>query len=151
MPPPGGFPKDLATETWSQMMTRIPGQGVAASSGGSITSEASTMEVQEPGVTSPPPAYPTGLHQLEPTSPGGSTDWGITSTLRWSSQNQETNCRPTGPRPTGPNTTNAGTEHSSGNAADPSAEAVPTSCSISAGGTAGKSAHYPISAGHAAT
>ena len=36
-------------------MARIPGQGVAASSGGSTTSEASTMEVQEPGVTSPPP------------------------------------------------------------------------------------------------
>ena len=36
-------------------MARIPGQGVAASSAGSTTAEASTMEVQELGVTSPPP------------------------------------------------------------------------------------------------
>ena len=39
----------VPTETWSQMMARIPGQGVAASTGGSTTSEASTTEVQEPG------------------------------------------------------------------------------------------------------
>ena len=45
----------VPTETWSQMMASIPGQEVAASSAGSTTSEASTMEVQEPGVTSPPP------------------------------------------------------------------------------------------------
>ena len=44
----------VPTETWSQMMASIPGQGVVASSAGSTTSEATTMEVQEPGVTSPP-------------------------------------------------------------------------------------------------
>ena len=50
-----GAYQSVPTETWSQMMASIPGQGVAASSAGSTTSEASTMEVQEPGVTSPPP------------------------------------------------------------------------------------------------
>ena len=45
----------VPTETWSQMMASVPVQGVAASSAGSTTSEASTVEVQEPGVTSPPP------------------------------------------------------------------------------------------------
>ena len=44
----------VPTETWSQMMARIPGQGLVASSGGSTTSEASTMEIQELGATSPP-------------------------------------------------------------------------------------------------
>ena len=36
-------------------MASVPAQGVAASSAGSTTSEASTIEVQEPGLTSPPP------------------------------------------------------------------------------------------------
>ena len=36
-------------------MASVPVQGVAASSAGSTTSEASTIEVQEPGLTSPPP------------------------------------------------------------------------------------------------
>ena len=45
----------VPTETWSQTMASVPAQGVAASSAGSTTSEASTVEVQEPGVTSPPP------------------------------------------------------------------------------------------------
>ena len=45
-------------------MASIPGQGVAASSAGSTTTEASTMEVQEPGVTSPPP----GLTPLDFTN-----------------------------------------------------------------------------------
>ena len=44
----------VPTGAWNQMMASIPGQRVAASSAGSTTSEASTMEVQEPGVTSPP-------------------------------------------------------------------------------------------------
>ena len=83
---------------------------------------------------------------MEPTSPSGSTDWGITLTLRWSSQNRETNCRPTGP-----NTTDAGAEHSAGNAADPSTEAVSASCSISAGGAADESASCSISAGATVT
>ena len=42
------------TETWSQMMASAPVQGVVASSAVSTTSEASTVEVQEPGLTSPP-------------------------------------------------------------------------------------------------
>ena len=50
---PGAY-QSVPIETWSQMMARIPGQGVAASTGGSTTSEASTMEVQELGVISPP-------------------------------------------------------------------------------------------------
>ena len=50
-----GAYESVTTEAWSQMMTSIPAPGVGASSTGSTTSEASTMEVQEPGVTSPPP------------------------------------------------------------------------------------------------
>ena len=46
------------TETWSQMMARMPGQGVAASTGGPTTPGTATAEVQEQGVPSPPP----GLH-----------------------------------------------------------------------------------------
>ena len=45
----------VPTEIWSRTMASVPGQGVVASSAGSTTSEASTVEVQEPGVTSPPP------------------------------------------------------------------------------------------------
>ena len=45
----------VPTETWSQTMASVPVQGVAASSAGSTTSEASTVEVQEPGLTSPSP------------------------------------------------------------------------------------------------
>ena len=45
----------VPTETWSQTMASVPAQGMAASSAGSTTSEASTIEVQEPGLTSPPP------------------------------------------------------------------------------------------------
>ena len=59
-----GAYQSVPTETWSQMMASIPGQGVVASSAGSTTSEASTMEVQEPGVTSPPP----GLTPLDFTN-----------------------------------------------------------------------------------
>ena len=54
----------VPTETWSQTMASIPGQGVVASSAGSTTSEASTIEVQELGVTSPPP----GLTPLDFTN-----------------------------------------------------------------------------------
>ena len=46
------------TETWSQMMARIPGQGVVASTGGSTTPGTATAEVQEQGVPSPPPGLP---------------------------------------------------------------------------------------------
>ena len=50
-----GAYESVPTQAWSQMMASIPAPGVAASSAGSTTSEASTVEVQEPGVTSPPP------------------------------------------------------------------------------------------------
>ena len=46
------------TETWSQMMARMPGQGVAASIGGPTTPGTATTEVQEQGVPSPPPGLP---------------------------------------------------------------------------------------------
>ena len=45
----------VPTETWSQTMASVPAQGVVASSAGSTTSEASTIEAQELGLTSPPP------------------------------------------------------------------------------------------------
>ena len=55
------------TETWSQMMARIPGQGVVASIGGLTTPGTATAEVQEQGVPSPPP----GLH------PPDFTNWSL--------------------------------------------------------------------------
>ena len=55
------------TETWSQMMARMPGQGVAVSIGGPITPGTATTEVQEQGVPSPPP----GLH------PPDFTNWSL--------------------------------------------------------------------------
>ena len=55
------------TETWSQMMARVPGQGVAASIGGPTTPGTATAEVQEQGVPSPPP----GLH------PPDFTNWSL--------------------------------------------------------------------------
>ena len=50
------------TETWSQMMARMPGQGVAASIGGPTTPGTATAEVQEQGVPSPPPTSPIGAY-----------------------------------------------------------------------------------------
>ena len=144
----------VPTETWSQTMASVPVQGVAASSAGSTTSEASTIEAQEPGLTSPPTRThtPRFLH-LEPTSPGGSTDWRITLTI-------QRRCQKTSRRPTGPDA-----EHSSGSTPHLPAKAAltfcpismtstanePTSGSVSAGSTAAKPAHYPIPAGCAAT
>ena len=46
------------TETWSQMMARMPGQGVAASVGGPTTPGTAPTEVQEQGVPPPPPGLP---------------------------------------------------------------------------------------------
>ena len=51
----------------SQMMARIPGQGVAASTGGPTTPGTATAEVQEQGAYSPPP----GLH------PPDFTNWSL--------------------------------------------------------------------------
>ena len=50
-----GAYQSVPTETWSQMMARIPGQGVVASPGGPTTPGAAFAEVQEPGATSPLP------------------------------------------------------------------------------------------------
>ena len=55
------------TETWSLMMARMPGQGVAASIGGPTTPGTATAEVQEQGVPPPPP----GLH------PPDLTNWSL--------------------------------------------------------------------------
>ena len=55
------------TETWSQMMARMPGQGVVASIGGPTTPGTATAEVQEQGVPPPPP----GLH------PSDFTNWSL--------------------------------------------------------------------------
>ena len=60
---PGDY-QQAPTETWSQMMARMPGQGVAASVGGPTTPGTATMEVQEQGVPPPPP----GLHPLDFTN-----------------------------------------------------------------------------------
>ena len=47
------------TETWSQMMARMPGQGVVASTGGPTTPGTANAKVQEQGAPSPPPGlYP---------------------------------------------------------------------------------------------
>ena len=51
-------------ETWSQMMARMPGQGVVASIAGPTTPGTATAEVQEQEVPSPPP----GLHPLDFTN-----------------------------------------------------------------------------------
>ena len=52
------------TETWSQMMARMPGQGVVASMGGPTTPGTAIAEVREQGVLLPPP----GLHPLDLTN-----------------------------------------------------------------------------------
>ena len=51
-----GAYQSVPTETWSQMMARIPGQGGAASTGGPTTPGTATSEVQEQGAPSPPPS-----------------------------------------------------------------------------------------------
>ena len=63
---PGDY-QQAPTETWSQMMARILGQGVAASVGGPTTPGTATAEVQEQGVPPPPP----GLH------PPDFTNWSL--------------------------------------------------------------------------
>ena len=50
-----GAYQQAPTETWSQMMDRIPGQGVAASIRGPTTPGTATTEVPEHRVPSPPP------------------------------------------------------------------------------------------------
>ena len=60
---PGDY-QQAPTETWSQMVARMPGQGVVASVGGPTTPGTATAEVQEQGVPPPPP----GLHPLDFTN-----------------------------------------------------------------------------------
>ena len=49
-----GAYQQAPTKTWSQMMDRIPGQGVAASTGGPTTPGTAPTEVPEQGTPSPP-------------------------------------------------------------------------------------------------
>ena len=63
---PGDY-QQAPTETWSQIMARMPGQGVAASVGGPTTPGTATAEVQEQGV----PPLPPGLH------PPDFTNWSL--------------------------------------------------------------------------
>ena len=63
---PGDY-QQAPTETWSQIMARMPGQRVAASIGGPTTPGTATAEVQEQGVPPPPP----GLH------PPHFTNWSL--------------------------------------------------------------------------
>ena len=63
---PGDY-QQAPTETWSQMMARMPGQGVVASVGGPTTPGTATAEVQDQGVPPPPP----GLH------PPDFTNWSL--------------------------------------------------------------------------
>ena len=73
-----GAYQSVPTGAWSQMMASIPGQGVTASSAGSTTSEASTMEVQELGVTSPPPGLtPLGFSNWSLPLPGAPQTGGL--------------------------------------------------------------------------
>ena len=140
------------TETWSQMMARMPGQGVVASIGGPTTPGTATDRGTgtRSAFTSTWPS-PTRLHQLEPTSPSGSTDWGTTSAFRRSAQHQKTDSRPMGPRSMGPSTTYAGTKCPPGNADSSSAEAAPACYSLPAGSAVTKPVCYSLPAGGAAT
>ena len=55
----GDDPQYAPTETWSQLMARMPGQGGVASIGGPTTPGTATTGVQEWGVPSPPPGLPS--------------------------------------------------------------------------------------------
>ena len=57
------------TETWSQMMARIPGQGVVASTGGPTLLVLPPLRYKNKERICSTWPSPTGLHQLEPTSP----------------------------------------------------------------------------------
>ena len=103
------------TETWSQIMARMPGQGVVASVGGPTTPDTATMEVQEQGVPPPPP----GLHPPDFTNwslpfPEAPLTGGTIDTFRRSAWHWKTDCRPTGLGSKGPGTAYAGTEHPQG-------------------------------------
>ena len=143
----------VPTETWSQTMASVPVQRVAASSAGSTTSEASTVEVQELGLTSPP----LGLTPLDFASwslppPGAPQTGGLPLPSSGGVGRQAA-----GPRAPGPWAPMPSAPH-------PPAKAVPTCCpvsmtstaneptsgSVSAGPTATKPAQYPIPAGRAA-
>ena len=65
---PGEY-QQAPTETWSQMMARMPGQRVAASIEGPTTPGTATAEVQEQSASASDWPPPTGLYQLEPTFP----------------------------------------------------------------------------------
>ena len=144
-----GAYQSVPTETWSQIMARIPGQGVAASTGGPTTPDAATTEVQEPGATSP----------LLGLTPLDFTNWSLpvpeaplTGGLPIPSGGPPSIRRQTtGPRPMGPDPAYAGAKHSPWNAANPSTEAAPACCSIPAGSAASEPACCSIPAGSAAS
>ena len=143
---PGDY-QQTPTEAWSQMMARMPGQGVAASIGGPTTPGTVTAEVQEQGVPPPPP----GLHPLD------FTNWSLpfteappTGGLPTPSGGPPGIGRQTaGPRALGQKAPAPPMQTQSappGNAASSSAEAAPACYPISAGSTATEPACYPISA-----
>ena len=147
---PGDY-QQAPTKTWSQIMARMPGQGVAASVGGPTTLGTATAEVQEQGVPLPPP----GLH------PPDFSNWSLpfpeaplTGGLLTPSGGLPGIGRQTaGPRASGQKASTLPTQVSSalpGNAASSSVEAAPACYPISAGSPATKPACYPISASSAA-
>ena len=140
------------TETWSQMMARMPGQGVAASTGGPTTPGTATAEVQEQGAPSPSPS----LHPLDFTNwslplPEAPLTEGLPAPSGGLPGIRRQTVGPTGPRSTGPGTAYAGAKCSPGNAAGPSAKATPPCYSLPAGSAATEPACYSVPAGCAAT
>ena len=147
---PGDY-QQAPTETWSQMMARMPGQGVAASIGGPTTSGTATTEVQEQGVPPPPPGLqpPDFTNWSLPLTEAPAT--GTTDAFRRSARHWKTDSRPTGLGSKGPGTAYAGAKHSPGNAASSSAETAPACHTLPAGSAATEPACYSLSAGSAAT
>ena len=94
------------TETLSQTMASVPAQGVAASSAGSTTSEASTIEAQEPGLTSPPPGLtPLDFSSWSLPPPGAPQTGGLPLPSSGSVRRQATGPRapcPWAPMPSAP-------------------------------------------------
>ena len=132
------------TETWSQMMARMPGQGVAASIGGPTTPSTAPAEVQEQGVPPPPP----GLH------PPNFTNWSLSlpeAPVTGGLLTPSGGLPGIGKQTVGPWVLGQWALHSPGNAASSSAKATPACYPLQAGGAATEPACYSIPAGCAAT
>ena len=107
----------------------------------------------------------TRLLQMEPTFPGGSSDWRATDAFRRSGQHWGSDRKPMGLGTEGPGTTDAGTQRSPGNAAGSSAGTIPVCCTFPASSTVAEPARcssqaagaaiepacYTVPAGQAAT